>query len=168
LWKKEEEEAASWTQIQEPQVLWDFYLLFVYILTSLKKSPPEHDIFAGFGGEEDSSARGSPSAMELTVGALNRLDKTLTEEITQFTTASAASARKAARHTAFRTSKASPGVSFDLPPSSGVDVEESMVALLPKQVSVRTSKHSMQTTVTTPMEFSRHQMQHEAQLEQLC
>lgn len=124
----------------------------------------------GFGGDEDSSARGSPSAMELTVGALNRLDKTLTEEITQFTSVSTASARKAARHAAFRTSKASPGVSFDLPPSSGVDGEESTVALLSKQVSVRTTtKNSMQATVAAnPMDFSRHQLQHEAQLEQLC
>jgi len=91
-----------------------------YDKSNEKKSILKTIILLGFGGgEEDSSARGSPSAMELTVGALNRLDKTLTEEITQFTTASTASARKATRHATFRTSKASPTVSFDLPAGSG-------------------------------------------------
>jgi len=136
-----------------------------YDKSNEKKSILKTIILLGFGGgEEDSSARGSPSAMELTVGALNRLDKTLTEEITQFTTASTASARKATRHATFRTSKASPTVSFDLPAGSGLDAEESMVALLPKQVSGRNPKHPMQTTVASKMDFARHQMQHEAKL----
>ena len=77
---------------------------------------------SGMGNDDSSSARGSPSAMELTVGGtLHRLDRTLNEEITHLTATSnasissssnataAAAARRAARQAAFRASKNSSG-----------------------------------------------------------
>ena len=82
--------------------------------------------------------------MELTVGGtIHRLDRTINEEVTHFTTASntsvssnsnaahlaaAAAARRAARQAAFRASKNSSGVSFDAPPTSAMSPDDPMAS----------------------------------------
>ena len=111
----------------------------------------ESTLIPGFGSSEDdnNSARGSPSAMELTVGGtVHRLDRTLNEEVTHLTQTSvsassstnnaanlaAAAARRAARQAAFRASKNSSGVSFEVPPPTAMTPDDPAAKIIQNQV----------------------------------